>query len=291
VRLGVPTISAHVRSRLGNHSFDAHQLGRVGEAGLYPTPPTPQPFLRAIHVKEPQMSLLELRSHPDLEEQLGSTRAEIARVEGKLERYFEGFERGRLAADLFQDRVRGHRDRLETLREREADLTARLATQAHTPPDDAALAALADQLEAIVADENPEQAKELLRLLVKDIQVHDRIGRGGGQGQRVARRPRRRLLRSARAPRRRVSARCRSCLQDAPAAARLPFASGDRGDWFARPEAVSPDPARRGDTHDHAPSRSAAASVHSARSCAADWRHAPRTCARLPHAGSPTAVP
>ena len=111
---------------------------------------------------------------PELEEQLASTRAEIARVEGKLERYFEGFEDGRLAADLFQDRVRGHRDRLETLREREADLTARLATHAHTPPDGAALAGLADQLEAIVADENPEQAKELLRLLVKDIQVHDR---------------------------------------------------------------------------------------------------------------------
>ena len=111
---------------------------------------------------------------PELDEQRASTRAEIARVEGKLERYFEGFEDGRLAPDLFQDRVRGQRDRLETLREREAALTARLATHAHTPPDGAALAGLADQLEAIVADENPEQAKELLRLLVKDIQVHDR---------------------------------------------------------------------------------------------------------------------
>jgi chromosome segregation ATPase len=111
---------------------------------------------------------------PELEEQLASTRAEIARVEGKLERYFEGFENGRLAADLFQDRVRGHRDRLDALREREADLTARLATHAHTPLDSATLASLADQLEAIVANENPEQAKELLRLLVKDIQVHDR---------------------------------------------------------------------------------------------------------------------
>src|SRR6266511_4678552 len=111
---------------------------------------------------------------PELEEQLGSTRAEIARVERKLERYFEAFEDGRLAADLFQDRVRGHRDRLEALREREADLAAQLATHAHTPPDGAALAGLADQLEAIVADESPEQAKELLRLLVKDIQVHGR---------------------------------------------------------------------------------------------------------------------
>jgi hypothetical protein len=110
---------------------------------------------------------------PELEEQL-ATSADIARVESKLERYFEAFEDGRLAADLFQDRIRSHRDRLETLREREADLAAQLATQAHTPPDGAALTRLADQLEAIVADENPEQAKELLRMLVKDIQVHDR---------------------------------------------------------------------------------------------------------------------
>jgi hypothetical protein len=111
---------------------------------------------------------------PELEEQLGSTRAEIARVESKLERYFEAFEDGRLAADLFQERVRGHRDRLEALREREADLNARLATQAHTPPDGAALVGLADQLEDIVANESPEQAKELLRLLIKEVRVHGR---------------------------------------------------------------------------------------------------------------------
>jgi site-specific DNA recombinase len=111
---------------------------------------------------------------PELEDQLASTRAEITRVEGKLERYFEGFESGNLATDVFQDRIRGHRGRLETLREREADLTARLATHAQTPPDEAALTGLADQLETIIANESPEQAKELLRLLVKDIQVHDR---------------------------------------------------------------------------------------------------------------------
>jgi hypothetical protein len=63
---------------------------------------------------------------------------------------------------------------LETLREREADLAARLATHAHTPPDTATLVGLADQLDEIVANESPERAKELLRLLVKEIRVHDR---------------------------------------------------------------------------------------------------------------------
>ena len=75
---------------------------------------------------------------------------------------------------LCQERVRGHRGRLEILREQEADLARRLATQAHTPPDTAALAGLADDLDEILANERPEQAKELLRLLIKEIRVHDR---------------------------------------------------------------------------------------------------------------------
>jgi site-specific DNA recombinase len=104
------------------------------------------------------------KERPRVEEQLASTRAEIARVERKLERYFEGFEAGELSATLCQ----------ETLREREADLARTLATQAHTPPDAAALAGLADQLDEILATESPEQAKDLLRLLIKEIRVHNR---------------------------------------------------------------------------------------------------------------------
>ena len=54
---------------------------------------------------------------PRVEEQLASTRADIGRLETKLERYFEAFEDGRLSAELCQERIRGHRTRLETLRE------------------------------------------------------------------------------------------------------------------------------------------------------------------------------
>lgn len=114
------------------------------------------------------------KERPRLEEQLAATRAEIARVERKLERYFEAFEAGDLSAALCEERVRGHRERLETLREQEADLARTLATQAPTLPDAAALAGLADQLDEVLATESPEQAKELLRLLVKEIRVHNR---------------------------------------------------------------------------------------------------------------------
>ena len=84
------------------------------------------------------------KERPRVEEQLASARAEIARVERKLDRYFEAFETGDLSAALCHERVRGHRERLETLREQEADLVRTLATQAHTRPSAAALASLAD---------------------------------------------------------------------------------------------------------------------------------------------------
>lgn len=72
------------------------------------------------------------KERPRVEEQLASAHAEIARVEGKLERYFEAFEDGELSAALCQERVRGHRERLETLCAQKADLARTLAAQAHT---------------------------------------------------------------------------------------------------------------------------------------------------------------
>jgi len=44
----------------------------------------------------------------------------------------------------------------------------------HTSPDTAAVAEPVNQLEGILATESPEQAKDLLRLLVKEIRVHER---------------------------------------------------------------------------------------------------------------------
>jgi site-specific DNA recombinase len=114
------------------------------------------------------------RRRPQLEEALAGCRTEIARTKRKLDRYYEAFETGDLSASDCHERVDGHRARLETLREQEADLSRQLATQADEPPDTAALAGLADQLEDVIARESPEQAKELLRLLVKEIRVHHR---------------------------------------------------------------------------------------------------------------------
>ena len=66
------------------------------------------------------------------------------------------------------------RRRAPTLREQEADLTRRLARQAHTPPGRGSSPGLADRLDGILANEGPRQVKELLRLLIKEIRVRNR---------------------------------------------------------------------------------------------------------------------
>ena len=96
------------------------------------------------------------------------------RTERKLDRYYEAFETGDLSASDCHERVHGHRAPLETLHEQGAALSRRLATHADEPPDTAALAELADHLDEVIASESPEQAKELLRLLIKEIRVHNR---------------------------------------------------------------------------------------------------------------------
>ncbi len=110
---------------------------------------------------------------PQHEQQLAGVRVDIQNLERKIDRYLQAFEDSKLDPDICQQRIERHHTRLQALRSQEADLTQTLAAHADTQPDTASLAALADQLDQLIATANPEQAKELLRLLIKDIRVHD----------------------------------------------------------------------------------------------------------------------
>ena len=110
---------------------------------------------------------------PQHEQQLAGVRADIQNLERKIDRYLQAFEDAKLDPDICQQRIERHHTRLQALRDQEADLAHTLAAHADTQPDTANLAALADQLDQLIATANPEQAKELLRLLIKDIRVHD----------------------------------------------------------------------------------------------------------------------
>jgi hypothetical protein len=116
---------------------------------------------RALAAAVAQMA----KERPRIEEQVASTRAEITRVERKLERYLEAFEAGELSAALPGTRP--------------WPPSARAGSQPRPParhrgartPDAAALAGLADQLDEILAIETPSRRRNSLRLLVKEIRV------------------------------------------------------------------------------------------------------------------------
>ena len=109
-----------------------------------------------------------------LEEQRRGLTAEIHRGERAIDRYYAAFEQGDLDAKRFQTRVSALESRLADLNGQDLDLAARAATEPPTAPDTANLAAVADQLERVVTDGDPKQAKALLRLLVKDLRVNGR---------------------------------------------------------------------------------------------------------------------
>jgi site-specific DNA recombinase len=110
---------------------------------------------------------------PQHEQQLAAVRADIHNLERKIDRYLQAFEDAKLDPDVCQQRIESHHARLQALRDQEDQLAQTIAAHADTQPDTANLAALADQLDQLIATANPEQAKELLRLLIKDIRVHD----------------------------------------------------------------------------------------------------------------------
>jgi site-specific DNA recombinase len=114
------------------------------------------------------------RERPELEERLASIGAEIARAEQALERYYEAFEQGKLSPERCQERLARLQTRLDDLRAQEAELSLQAPHEAAQAPTTADLAAVADQLETVIAEAEPQQAKALLALLIEELRVNGR---------------------------------------------------------------------------------------------------------------------
>ncbi|HXB65595.1 MAG TPA: recombinase family protein [Solirubrobacteraceae bacterium] len=115
-----------------------------------------------------------LRERPALDEQRRSITAEITRVERSTERYFEAFEQGRLSPERCEQRVARLNARLDDLRAQQAELADDGTDETAHAPTAADLAATADQLEGVIADGEPEQAKALLRILIAELRVNSK---------------------------------------------------------------------------------------------------------------------
>jgi len=114
------------------------------------------------------------REQPALKRRLASIGAEIARAEQALERYFEAFEQGKLSAERCGERLSRLHARLNVLRGQQAELAATAPDEGTHAPTAAELAAIANQLDQLVADAEPQQAKAFLRQLIAELKVNNR---------------------------------------------------------------------------------------------------------------------
>jgi site-specific DNA recombinase len=107
----------------------------------------------------------------EFEQQLASISAEITRAEQSLERYHEAFERGKLSPERCETRLQHLQARLDDLHAQEAEPSLQ------TPDEGthaATAAGLADLLEDVLNEANPQKTKPLLRLLIDELRVNGR---------------------------------------------------------------------------------------------------------------------
>jgi site-specific DNA recombinase len=114
------------------------------------------------------------RSRPEVEQRLASISAEIARAEQALERYYEAFEQGKLSPKRCDERLARLQARLEDLHAQQAELSLSIPDEPGHGPTPADLAAVADQLERVISDGEPQKPKALLRLLIQELRVDGR---------------------------------------------------------------------------------------------------------------------
>jgi exonuclease VII small subunit len=131
------------------------------------------------------------RERPVVEEQLASVRAEIAQAERSLERYFSAFEQRKLSPERCEERLSRVEARLADLRSQEAELVLSSPDERGLAPTAADLAAVADELERVLAEAAPPKAKALLRLLIAELKVNGRSENpaDGSSRPRFAQRP------------------------------------------------------------------------------------------------------
>ena len=109
-----------------------------------------------------------------LTEKRASLAKEITRAERAIERYQDAFENGDLDPARFKERLSALDTRLDALQAQDQALARELAADAPTTPDTAALHAVADQLDHVIANGDPDQTKALLRILIADLRINSR---------------------------------------------------------------------------------------------------------------------
>jgi site-specific DNA recombinase len=114
------------------------------------------------------------KRRPEFEQRLASIGAEITRAEQALERYYEAFERGKLSPERCEDRLTRLQARLDDLHAQQAELALTAPHEAAHAATPALVAEVANLLETVIDEGDPQKAKALLRLLIDELRVNSR---------------------------------------------------------------------------------------------------------------------
>jgi len=114
------------------------------------------------------------KRRPEYEQRLASIGAEITCAEQALERNYEAFEQGKLSPERCEDRLTRLQARLDDLHAQEAELMLAAPHEATRAPTAADLAEVADHLEELIAEADPQEAKAFLRLIIDELRVNSR---------------------------------------------------------------------------------------------------------------------
>ena len=114
------------------------------------------------------------KRRPEFEQQLASIAAEITRAEQSLERYYEAFEQGKLSPERCEARLERLQARLDDLHAQESELSLAAPVEGTHAATPAELAEVADLLEDVLDEANPQKTKPLLRLLIDGLRVNSR---------------------------------------------------------------------------------------------------------------------
>jgi site-specific DNA recombinase len=109
-----------------------------------------------------------------LVEQRASLANEMSRAERAIDRYHEAFEEGDLNPGRFKERINALDTRLGALRDQDQVLAQDLAAEPPAVPDTTALRAVANNLDQLIARDEPERAKALLATLIVELRVNSR---------------------------------------------------------------------------------------------------------------------
>ena len=111
---------------------------------------------------------------PDITKDIRRVEAQMADVRGRVERYLEAFETGKLEPDVCNQKVRDLKARLGELEAERTDLEERRERMSLPEMDHEFLQKTLADFEEVLASAENAKKKHLLRQLVKKVLVHSR---------------------------------------------------------------------------------------------------------------------